>query len=107
MNTIKHHKKVHSCGRKDNVMLNFLTNVLQNQAAPMNTCTPDMDTIQGCIGCDGECLFTCWAMCANECQGETRDIGGGGSGGGQIVTPTCKAQCTGICVSTASLMGIK
>lgn len=80
-------------------MLNFFSNVLQNQVAPLNTCTSDMDTIQGCIGCDGECLFSCFSLCANQCQGETRDTGGGSG--------NCNSQCTGTCFSVASIVGLK
>lgn len=80
-------------------MLNFLSNVLQSHAAPLNTCTPDMDTIQGCIGCDAECLYSCWSMCATQCQGETRDNGGDNG--------NCNSQCTGTCFSMASIPGVK
>lgn len=80
-------------------MLNFLTNVFHEKANARNTCNPTMDVIQGCIGCDGECLYSCYSMCANECQGNTRDTGGNGG--------NCNSQCTGTCFSVASIIGGK
>ena len=78
-------------------MLNFMKNVFEQQASPRNTCLPHQETIQGCLGCDGECLFTCYSMCADECQAETRDnVGGGGN---------CNYECTGKCFSVASIIG--
>ena len=80
-------------------MLNFLTNVFQEKSNARNTCSADMDVIQGCLGCDGECLYSCYSMCANECQGNTQDTGGNGQ--------NCNSQCTGTCFSVASIIGGK
>lgn len=80
-------------------MLNFLANVFQERSTTRNTCSTDMDTIQGCLNCDGECLYSCDAVCSNSCQAETQDPNSGPG--------TCNTQCTGTCFSTASIMGIK
>ena len=52
-------------------MLNFLSNVFQDKISPKNICSGEMITIQACLGCDGECLYSCDAVCANHCEGET------------------------------------
>lgn len=78
-------------------MLNFLTNVFQEKANAKNTCSPDMDVIQACIGCDADCLYFCHTMCASECQGNSQAGGGGG----------CNSHCNGTCFSVASIIGIK
>ena len=78
-------------------MLNFLTNVFKGNSNARNTCGSDMDVIQGCVGCDGECLYSCDSVCASECQGNSKDTGGGGDG-------NCNSQCTGTCFSIASII---
>ncbi len=79
-------------------MLNFLTNVYQERSTAKNSCSVDMDMIQGCLGCDGECLYSCYSMCANECQGETQDTGGNND--------YCNSHCTGTCFTVASIIGV-
>ena len=80
-------------------MLKFVTNTFEEQSTAKNTCSIDMDVIQGCLGCDGEYLYSCYAMCGNECQGNTMDTGGSGG--------NCNSQCTGTCFSLASIIGGK
>lgn len=83
-------------------MLNFLTNVFQKNSNARTVCgnyDGETDVIQACAGCDSDCLFSCYSMCANECQGNTQDTGGGGG--------NCNSQCTGTCFSVASIIGGK
>lgn len=48
--------------------------------------------IQGCIGCDGECLYTCDTACANNCTGNTED--------------TTIHTCNGLCTATGAVASI-
>lgn len=83
-------------------MINLLSLIFQNEASPSNTCTPDMENIQGCISCDGECLYSCDAMCADICTGSTE--GGTDNTGGSDCNTICTARCLGCsdrCKSTA------
>lgn len=82
-------------------MIDFMPLKIKNEISPTNTCGDWSSTIQGCIGCDGACLYSCDAMCANICLEENSD--GGGSGGGN----SCKSSCSGTCVTVASVIGSK
>lgn len=82
-------------------MLNFLTNTLKVRAYPSNTCgsynNPN-NVIQECTGCDGECLYTCYAMCANQCVENSAD-----SNDGEGHNPVCN-DCTSSCDNFVSIL---
>lgn len=78
-------------------MLNFLTNVFNEKANARNTCGPEQDVIQGCVGCDTGCSFFCDSVCSNSCTDNTQ----GGNGDGK----NCNSQCTGTCFSIANIIG--
>ena len=78
-------------------MLDFLTNVFQEKSSIKNTCGPWMENIQGCVGCDGECKYTCFSMCSELCHENSEDSGGSGGG-------TCNSNCTGTCFSFVSII---
>ncbi|MBQ7153440.1 MAG: hypothetical protein IJR83_05840 [Clostridia bacterium] len=64
---------------------------------PIHQYKLEMIVIQGCVSGDGECLFSRLLMCANECQGNTKDNGGGDH--------TCNSQCAYSSLSIASVFG--
>ena len=83
-------------------MQNFIQNVFKDKIYTRNACgdyqNPN-NVIQACYGCDSDCEYTCYTMCASECHNNTQDTGGTGA--------HCKTQCTGTCVSMASIIGGK
>lgn len=79
-------------------MLNFISSLQCKRTGTRNTCTPDMDVIQGCIGCDGGCSGFCDAACENICQNNSATSSGGTG---------CFHECSGSCLSLASIIGFK
>ena len=79
-------------------MLEYLASNYQEKSTAKNTCSLEMNTIQSCIVCDGECKLLCFSMCSESCLDGSVDSGGGG---------TCNSNCTGTCFSRVSIIGGK
>ena len=73
-------------------MLNFLSNVFHDKISPRNLCSETMDTIQACLGCDGECTYSCDAICANQCRSESQDS----TDPPTPPCPDCRSDCSGL-----------
>ena len=60
----------------------FISSVGGQPVSPTTLCSQS-EVIQRCLGCDGECLFACFAYCADTCEA------------------TCAFGCAGTCANTS------
>ena len=79
-------------------MQNFFADMFEKIAEPRGFCSDGSD-MYGCIGCDGECLYTCSAECSSSssypsgedgCSGSCEGLCGGNCRG------SCGINCSGI-----------